>query len=316
MNSYLITGGAGAFGQAFVRRVLKMDARRVVVFSRSESRQAEMRASITDERVRYLIGDVRDLPRLMDACRGVETVVHAAALKRIEVCEGDPAEAVATNIMGTLNVTRACIERGVMDGVFLSSDKAASPNTHYGATKLAAERLWVGSNAYAGAGPTRFAATRYGNVLGSTGSVVPTWRKQKAAGEITITDLRCTRFWMSIDQAVDLVLLALREMRGGEVFVPKIQAMPVVSLARVIAPGCRIKLTGLRPGEKLHETLITEDEARRTYDCGGHYVIEPETRSWGDVSPLKHPLVPDGFVYRSDTADALPVEQALKAVAA
>ena len=316
MISYLVTGGAGAFGQAFVRRLLERNlADRIVVFSRSESKQAEMKAALPDERVRYLIGDVRDKDRLMDACRGVHTVVHAAALKRVEVCEADPNEAVQTNVIGTGNVARACIERGVARAVFLSTDKAAAPNTLYGATKLNAERLWLASNVYAGGLRTRLSATRYGNVIASTGSVIEVWRKQRATGEITVTDPTMSRFWMTMDQAVDLVLLALREMRGGEVFVPRIQGMGLVDLAHAIAPRCRIKVTGIRPGEKIHEVLITPDEARRTHDCDSHYVIEPDERPWGNVEPLPFPLVPEGFEYRSDTAERLAVDT-LREVAA
>lgn len=304
--SVLVTGGTGSFGQAFVRRCLSDGARRVVVFSRGESKQAEMRAALADERVRYLIGDVRDANRVLDACRGVDVVIHAAALKRVETCEADPNEAIATNVDGTRHVARACVERGVKRAVFLSTDKAAAPNTLYGASKLAAERLWLASNAYAAGTPTRFAATRYGNVCGSTGSVIPLWRAQAARGEpLTVTDPTMSRFWMKMDEAVELVLLALHSMRGGEVIVPKIGAASILDLAEAVAPGSRFRGVGIRPGEKLHETLITEDESRTTYDAGTHFVIEPEGRTWGDVAPLTLPRVPVGFQYRSDTAERL-----------
>ena len=313
MTSYLVTGASGAFGQAFVRRLLRTDdARRIVVFSRGEAKQAEMRARFHDpeDRIRWCIGDVRDSDRVMDACRGVDVVVHAAALKRIETCEADPNEATATNVFGTQNVARACIERGVKRAVFLSTDKAAAPNTHYGATKLAAERLWVASNVYAGALPTRFAATRYGNVLGSTGSVALHWREQKARHEpFTLTDGRCTRFWMRIEDAVDLVLLALHNMVGGEVFIPRLGASSVLDLARAVDPHWPVRETKLRPGEKLHETLVTEDEARRTHDHGTHYTIEPEERLWEVAPPVSAPRVREGFTYRSDTARRLSVEE-------
>lgn len=262
-----------------------------------------MKAHLADERLRFMIGDVRDLHRVMDACRGIDVVVHAAALKRIEVCEADPNEAIATNVAGTINVARACIERGVRKAVLLSTDKAAAPNTLYGSTKLAAERAWNASNVYSAGLATRFAATRYGNVIGSTGSVVPVWREQaRTTGEITITDPRMTRFFMTMDQAVDLVVMAIGDMRGGEVFVPKIPRMSIAQLADAVAPGCTWKRTGIRPGEKLHETLITADESRTTHDAGSHYVIEPPARTWGRVPPLPYPLVPEGFEYRSDTA--------------
>ena len=269
--------------------------------SRGEAKQAAMAAEVGDQRVRYVIGDVRDPLRVLDACRGVDIVVHAAALKRVETCEADPNEAVATNIEGTRNVARACIERGVGRAVFLSTDKAAAPNTLYGATKLAAERLWTRSNVYAAGTPTRLAATRYGNVLGSTGSVVPLWQGQAQRGEpITLTSAAMTRFWMPMTDAVDLVLLALGEMRGGEVFIPKAGAAPVLTLARAVAPGCEVQEVGVRPGEKLHETLVTEDEARNTTDHGTHYRIQPD-RTWEDDADRPDRGVPEGFTYRSDT---------------
>jgi UDP-N-acetylglucosamine 4,6-dehydratase/5-epimerase len=301
-RSVLVTGGTGSFGTAFTRRALDLGARRVVVFSRDEAKQAAMRAALDDVRVRYLIGDVRDAERVMDACRGVDIVVHAAALKRVEKCEADPNEAVATNIRGTQNVARACIERGIKRAVFLSTDKAAAPNTLYGATKLAAERLWCQSNVYAAGTDTRLAATRYGNVLGSTGSVVPLWRAQHAAdGTVTVTDPAMTRFWMTMDAAVDLVLFALAEMRGGEVFVPKVGSAPILTLADAVAPGCAVRGVPVRAGEKRHETLLTEDEARNGYDCGTHYRIEVD-RTWTEARQLCPGLpLPDGFSYRSDT---------------
>jgi UDP-N-acetylglucosamine 4,6-dehydratase len=320
MTSYLVTGGTGSFGQAFVRRLLNDGADRIVVFSRSESKQAAMRVSLAahDERLRFMIGDVRDEKRLMDACRGVDTVVHAAALKRVEVCEADPNEAVLTNVIGTGNVARACIERGVRRAVFLSTDKAAAPNTLYGATKLNAERLWLASNVYAGGMETRFSATRYGNVLGSTGSVVPLWRAQAESGKpLTVTDPGMTRFWMRLEDAVALVLLALREMRGGEVFIPKIGSSSIRELARTIDPRGQLAVTGPRPGEKIHETLISEEESRNAHDCGTHYVIEPECRTWDTTPPLTLPRVPRGFSYRSDTnAMRLSVDQLREMIAA
>jgi UDP-N-acetylglucosamine 4,6-dehydratase len=305
-RSVLITGGTGSFGRAFARKALADGASRVVVFSRDEAKQAAMRADNPDPRLRFFIGDVRDEARVVDACRGVDVVVHAAAMKRVESCEADPAEAVATNITGTRNVARACVANHVDRAVFLSTDKAAAPNTLYGMTKATAERLWNQSNVFAAGTQTRFSATRYGNVLGSTGSVVPLWRSQAERGEpITVTDPAMSRFWMEMSEAVDLVLLALREMRGGEVFVPKIGSSRILDLAEMVAPGSPLRTIGVRPGEKIHETLVTEDEARSTYDCGTHYVIEPESRTWGDVEPPPHPKVPAGFVYRSDSASPL-----------
>ena len=312
----LVTGSNGAFGQAFVRRALADGAARVVALSRGEAAQAAMAASIADDRVRYLIGDVRDERRMRDACRGVEIVVHAAALKRIDSCESDPREAIATNVIGTLNVARACIDAGVSLAVFLSTDKAAAPATLYGATKLAAERAWNASNVYAAGTRTRFFSTRYGNVLGSTGSVVPLWRAQSKSGTLSITDVRASRFWMTMTDAVDLVLLALADMRSGAVYIPKLDAARLTDLAYAIAPGCTLSHIGLRPGEKLHECLVTEDEARHTYDCGSHYLIEPETRTWGGEPALLAPRVPLGFTYESDDVRSLSVDILRQMVAA
>lgn len=305
-KNVLVTGGTGSFGNAFVRRCLAEDVRRVVVFSRDELKQAQMAQAIGDARVRYFVGDVRDAERLARAMRGVDYVVHAAAMKRIETCEENPEEAIRTNVLGTLNVAKAAIDAGVLRAVLLSTDKAPAAATLYGATKFAAERLWCGANVYAAGRPTRLSAVRYGNVLGSRGSVLDLWRAQLRAGElVTITDRRCSRFWMTIDQAVDLVLLALDTMRGGEVLVPKVPSAPVLLLASAVAEqplavnGYRE--TGLRSAERLHETLIANDEARRTFDCGDHYVIEPESRTWADDVPLPWGLpVPDGFSYTSD----------------
>lgn len=275
-----------------------------------------MSASFNDLRLRFLIGDVRDDDRIEDACRGVDIVVHAAALKRVEVCEDAPNEAVGTNVYGSRAVARACTERGVQKALLLSTDKAAHPNTLYGATKLTAERLWVGSNVYSAGTATRFAATRYGNVIASRGSVVQTWREQAKTGTLTITHPLCTRFWMVMDEAVELVMLALREMRGGEIFVPKIGAACISDLATAVAPDTHRVFSGLRPGEKMDETLVTEDEARRTHDAGSHFVIEPEGRSWGDVAPLRFPKVPEGFTYRSNTTREIPPIELARMVAA
>ncbi len=310
-KSVLCTGGSGSFGNAFVRKALELGARRVVVFSRSESKQAAMAAEIGDERLRFLIGDVRDKDRVKRACHDVDVVVHAAALKRVETCESDPTEAVLTNILGTENVAKACIDCGVSRAVMLSTDKAAAANTLYGASKMVAERLWLASNVYAAGTVTRFSATRYGNVLASTGSVIPLWRSQVARGQrISITDPEMSRFWMRMDQAVDLVLTALREMRSGEVFIPKIGSSDIFTLAEAIAPDALPVLTGARPGEKRHEVLVSAEEARHTHDCGSYYVISPASRSWGELPPLRFPRVPPGFEYRSDNnSEQLTAEQ-------
>ena len=312
-KSVLITGGTGTFGNAFARKALADGAARVVVFSRSESKQAQMAAELNDPRMRYFIGDVRDGRRVSEAVRGCDYVVHAAALKRVEVCENEPREAIATNVVGTDNVARACVERGVARCVFLSTDKAAAPETVYGHTKAVAERLWIRSNVYAAGTGTRFSATRYGNVLGSTGSVLTTWRAQYAANRpLTLTDERCTRFWMTLEQAVDLVCLALREMRGGEVFVPVIGGAPILDLARAVVEtngtyGPGHVCMGLRESEKLHETLVSDEEARHTYSHGSHLIIEPTTRTWGEQgTPNGEPLAAG---YHSHTGPRLTVQQ-------
>lgn len=309
-RNILVTGGAGAFGKAFVQRALQDGARRVVVFSRSESRQAEMRVEIDDPRLRYFIGDCRDQQRLVQAMRGVDLVIHSAALKRVEVCEADPQEAVATNVHGTQAVALAAIECGVHQAVLLSTDKAAAPNTLYGATKLTAERLWTAMNATHAAGTsTRFSSTRYGNVIGSTGSVVPLWKAQAARYEaLTITDRRMTRFLMTMEDAVNLVGRAVRDMKGGELFVPEIRAARMVDLAEAVAPGAMLKAVGIRPGEKLHETLITDDEARGMVDAGdGVWVVNPLASSSDAFNPP---------AYRSDLAEKFSVGELRSLVAA
>jgi len=314
-RSILVTGGSGSFGHAFVRRALAAGARRVVVFSRDELKQSVMAREISDPRVRYFVGDVRNRDRLRLALQGVEVVIHAAAMKRIEVCEAEPCEAVETNVIGTQNVALESIRAGVQRAVFLSTDKAPAAHTLYGMTKAVAERLWLMCNVYAAGGATLLSATRYGNVIGSRGSVLSLFRSQCQAREpLTVTREAATRFWMTMPEAVALVELALREMRGGELFIPKIGSATVLDLARAVVgpafyePG-HVE-TGLRPGERIHETLITEDEARHTYDAGSHYVVEPEARSWGAAPERALPMVPEGFSYRSDTnAQQLTVEE-------
>jgi UDP-N-acetylglucosamine 4,6-dehydratase len=286
-----------------------------VIFSRCEAKQAAMKAKFQDDRLRFFIGDVRDATRIMDACRGVDIVIHAAAAKRVEVAEENPSECVATNVIGTQNVARACIERGVLKAVLTSTDKAAAANTLYGASKLCAERLWLASNSYAAGTVTRLAGTRYGNVCGSTGSVIPIWKAQAKSGTITVTHSGMTRFFMSMDEAVELVMLALANMRGGDLFVPKLGQALIHDLARAVFPECAIRETGIRPGEKMHETLITEDEARSTYDAGKFYIVESEIRSWESTSPLPYPKVLPGFSYRSDTAPVLPIKRLLELAA-
>ncbi len=303
-KTVLITGGTGSFGRKFVE-VMLADHRpaKIIVFSRDELKQHEMRAAgFEDPTLRYFIGDVRDRLRLRRAMHDVDIVVHAAALKQVPACEYNPIEAIMTNIMGARNVVEAALDTGVERVMALSTDKAVNPINLYGATKLAAEKLFVQSNAYAGGTGTRFACVRYGNVLGSRGSVVPVFRRQRQGGRITITDERMTRFWLAIEQGVRFTIAAIERMQGGEVFVPKIPSMRVVDLAKAIAPGAELEFIGIRPGEKLHEVLISEDESRHTLELDEMFVVEPPGALWFGHSWEEEGRRPDeGFRYASDT---------------
>lgn len=298
----LLTGGTGTFGHAFVAHALAIGAARIVVFSRDELKQSQMRAHFNhDERLRFFVGDVRDPDRLLRAMRNVDFVIHAAAMKRVEACELHIAEANATNNLGSENVVNAAIASNVKRAILLSSDKAASPLGVYGCTKLFAERWFVNGNVYAAGTRTRLLATRYGNVLGSRGSVLDIWRAQAATGQpLTITSRECSRFWMTIHDAVWLVETALRDGRGGEVFIPKIGAAPLTLLGRALC-GDDVQFVETKLGriEKVHEVLVTEEEARHCHSCDDYYIIEPE-RTWEHLPPLDRPLVAPGWSYRSD----------------
>ena len=303
-RTILLTGGTGSFGQHFVRTALaRWDPAAIRVFSRDELKQYEMARAIDDDRLRFLLGDVRDLERLRRAAEGVDIVVHAAALKQVPACEYNPFEAVKTNILGTQTLAAASVDVGVERAVALSTDKAVSPANLYGATKLCAEKLFVQSNVYAGSRATRLSCVRYGNVVGSRGSVVPLFREQAKTGRLTITDRRMTRFWITLDQAVEFVARSIERMRGGEVFIPKIPSMHVTDLAAAMAPGAEIHYTGIRPGEKLHEALITVEESRHTSDHGDCYVVEPEQPFWDERRTATGRPVSDGFAYTSDSND-------------
>ncbi len=305
-KTILLTGGTGSFGNAFVELVTTRWPTSVVrVYSRDELKQSEMRAKFGDDRVRYLIGDVRDRSRMSRAAEGADIVVHAAAMKQVPACEYNPFEAVRTNVLGAQHVVDAAIDARVERVVALSTDKAVNPVNLYGATKLCAEKIFVQGNAYAAQRSTKIACVRYGNVIGSRGSVVPVFRQQlERDGRITITDERMTRFWITLPQAVDLVLFALAEMEGGEVFVPKIPSMRVVDLAEAMAPGVPQEIIGIRPGEKLHELLLTGDEARHSIDRGDVYVVFPEHPWWDEQLATRFGTPLDGdFVYASDTND-------------
>ncbi|HEX3352461.1 MAG TPA: UDP-N-acetylglucosamine 4,6-dehydratase (inverting) [Terriglobales bacterium] len=299
----LVTGGTGSFGKKFVELMLRdYHPQRLVIFSRDELKQHDMRTAGFDHpSLRYFIGDVRDPQRLQRAFAGVTVVVHAAALKQVPACEYNPFEAVQTNIMGGRNVIDAAIDQGVRRVLALSTDKAVNPINLYGATKLCAEKMFVQANAYAGAQDTRFSCARYGNVVGSRGSVIPVFLEQRKRGKITITDTRMTRFWLTLGQGVRFVVNCIEQMHGGEIFVPKIPSMRVTDMAASIAPGCEVECIGIRPGEKLHEVLISEDEARNTLEMDDMYVIQP-AHSWWDTQNWKNAqLLPEGFRYGSDS---------------
>jgi UDP-N-acetylglucosamine 4,6-dehydratase len=303
-KTVLVTGGTGSFGTHLVARLLhEHQPRAVRVFSRDELKQSELKRRFgDDERLRLLIGDVRDLPRLERATRGVDVIIHAAAMKHVDACEYNPFEAVMTNVIGSENVVSAAIENDVPYTLALSTDKAVNPVNLYGATKLCAEKLTVQGNAYAADSPARFACVRYGNVVGSRGSVVPLFKAQAETGVVTITDPAMTRYWITLEAAVDFVLDSLDRMGGGEVFVPKIPSMRITDLAEALAPGADHRVVGIRPGEKLHETLITEDESGHTVETDWGFVILPEHASWPTVEH-EGIRVPRGFRYASDTND-------------
>jgi UDP-N-acetylglucosamine 4,6-dehydratase/5-epimerase len=279
----LVTGGSGSFGNEFIQHILAHHKpRKVIVYSRDEFKQSEMADRIQDDRIRFFIGDVRDLPRLKMAMREVDLVVHAAAMKQVTIAEYNPMECVKTNIMGAENVVAAAIACGVQKVVALSTDKACNPVNLYGATKLASDKIFVASNNLSGSVGTRFAVVRYGNVVGSRGSVVPLFERllKSGADHLPITDDRMTRFWITLDQGVRFVVSSFETMQGGELFVPKIPSMRVVDLAAAMAPGVPLKVIGIRPGEKLHEVMITEDDARMTVELPDRYVIQPALNWW------------------------------------
>lgn len=302
-KTVLITGATGSFGNALIAKLLaEHEPRAIRCFSRDELKQSEMAQRHADEsRLRYLLGDIRDRDRLERACRGVDVIVHAAALKQVPACEYNPFEAVQTNVIGAENVVAAAIANDVPTTIALSTDKAVNPVNLYGATKLCAEKIVSQGNAYAADSPARFGSVRYGNVVGSRGSVVPLFKAQAETGTITITDPRMTRFWITLEQAVDFVIDCSASMSGGEVFVPKIPSMTVADLASALAPDCEQRTIGIRPGEKLHEILVTADESRHCRDQGSRYVIVPEHMSW-DLAPegLAGSLPADDFSYTSE----------------
>lgn len=299
-KTVLVTGGTGSFGKKFISKALTLGVKKVIVFSRDELKQYEMKQEFKDERIRFFIGDVRDKDRLHRAFDGVDIVIHAAAMKHVDACEYNPFEAVKTNINGAQNIIEAAIDRGVEKVIALSTDKACSPVNLYGATKLASDKLFVAANSYVGDKLTRFAVVRYGNVVGSRGSVVPFFKKMRETGVLPITDERMTRFWITLDQGVQFVLDNLERMHGGEIFVPKIPSMNIMDLANAIAPECKTEIVGIRPGEKLHESMIMEDDARHTLEYHTYYVIQPEFPFWTKSFAEGGKELPEGFEYTSD----------------
>lgn len=302
----LITGGTGSFGKKLTEIVLKnMNPRKLIIFSRDELKQFEMQQIYNPKEypaLRYFIGDVRDKDRLLRAFYGVDYIIHAAALKQVPAAEYNPFEAVRTNVIGTQNVIDASIDSGVKNVIALSTDKAVNPVNLYGATKLCLEKLIVAGNSYA-AGKTKFSVVRYGNVVGSRGSVIPLFINQAQNGELTVTDERMTRFWITLDQGVGFVLKCLNEMKGGEIFVPKIPSMRIMDLATAICTQCKINITGIRPGEKLSEVLISGDESRHAVDAGRLFVILPEFKTWGGDSWQEGKPLPEGFTFNSAEND-------------
>jgi UDP-N-acetylglucosamine 4,6-dehydratase len=301
-KTILVTGGTGSFGKKFTRMVLdRYDVNKLIIFSRDELKQAQMRAEFGDNpKLRFFIGDVRDKERLYRAFDGVDVVIHAAALKRVPECEYNPFEAIKTNVIGAQNIIDAAIDRGVSKIVALSTDKAVNPINLYGATKLCSDKLFIAGNSYVGSKDTRFAVVRYGNVVGSRGSVVPLFLQLKEAGKLPITDPRMTRFWITLEEGVEMVFAALEKMQGGEIFVPKIPSMKITDLAEAIAPECELEIVGIRPGEKLHEMLITGSDARHTLEFENYYIIQPEFSWWKLGNHKDGKPLTDDFEYTSD----------------
>lgn len=309
-KAILITGGTGSFGKKFTETVLKeFNPKKLIIFSRDELKQSEMQIAFNGQdhpALRYFIGDIRDRDRLYRAFDGVDIVVHAAALKQVVAAEYNPFEVIKTNILGAQNVIDAAIDQGVGRVIALSTDKAASPVNLYGATKLCSDKLFVAANSYAGSQDTRFGVVRYGNVVGSRGSVVPLFLKQRDTGKITITDKRMTRFWITLEQGVRFVIQSLKRMEGGEIFIPKLPSTNIMDLIEAIAPNCECETIGIRPGEKLHEVMIPKDDARNAIDYGDYFLIQPSQAWWDETAFLNNnggTPCNEGFEYSSDTND-------------
>ena len=305
-KAVLVTGGTGSFGQAFVRLLVEhFEPARILVYSRDELKQFEMDRNLDYPNLEFMIGDVRDAERIQRAIRGIDVVVHAAALKQVPTAEQNPIETIKTNILGAENVVNACLDSKVTNVIVLSTDKAVNPVNLYGATKLCSDKLFVAANMLAGPEGTKFSVVRYGNVIGSRGSVIPFFKEQARTGKLPITDERMTRFWITLDQGVNFVAHCLDLMKGGEIFIPKLPSMKMVDLARAMGPDCEIEIIGIRPGEKLDEVMVPRDEARNTLEFDNYFIIQPDFLrktntdiSYGREKPRR---VPEEFEYRSDT---------------
>jgi len=313
-SSVLITGGTGSLGKALLKEILSTTtARRVVVFSRDELKQYNLRSEFKDDsRIRWFIGDIRDIERLKRALHGIDYVIHAAALKQVDTGEYNPMEFIKTNVMGSQNVIDASISAGVKKVVALSTDKASSPINLYGATKLTADKLFIAANNYSFSYGTTFSVVRYGNVMGSRGSVIPFFSALAAEGKpLPLTDLRMTRFWISIDAAVKFVLSSLELMSGGELYVPRIPSMKLIDLAKAVDPIAKIVDIGMRPGEKLHEEMISADDSRRTFIVDDRYIVTPVVAEWGYKQP-EGQRMPEGVAYQSNTNDLWMTEEEIR----
>jgi UDP-N-acetylglucosamine 4,6-dehydratase len=303
-RTILITGGTGSLGKRLTTLILsRYKPNKIIILSRDELKQSEMRQSFPDPCIRFFIGNVREKERLYRAFDGVDYVIHAAALKQVPTAEYNPFEAIKTNIIGAQNVIDVSVDLGIKKVVALSTDKAANPINLYGATKLCSDKLFIAGNSYAGSKATRFSVVRYGNVVGSRGSVIPLFMKLKSSGVLPVTDARMTRFWITLDQGAEFVLASLSRMKGGEIFVPKIPSATMLDVAKAVSPECDIKIVGIRPGEKLHETLISEDDGRLTLEYDSHYVIQPQFSWWGEKRKNGGRPVAEGFSYASGNND-------------
>jgi len=310
-RTVLITGGTGSFGKQCARYILdNFDVEKLIIFSRDELKQFDMAREFTDPRIRFFLGDVRDEKRLNMAFAGVDIVIHAAAMKQIPACEYNPFEAIKTNVLGAQNIIEAAIQHNVKKVLALSTDKAANPINLYGATKLCSDKLFIAANAYVGKErDTRFSVVRYGNVIGSRGSVIPLFEKLRETGKVPVTDPRMTRFWITLDKGVSFVCESLERMQGGEIFVPKLPSMNIMDLVKAIAPDCDVEITGIRAGEKLHEVLITQDDSRYTMEYETLFVIEPQLNAQGYKALPEGTRAVENFSYRSNNnPDILSVQ--------